>query len=57
MVALICCTEVLVVERAVAIRVLRRIPHLGSHLASSVLRLDATTWHGRAALLEGRKAA
>ena len=57
MVALICCTEVLVVERAVAIRVLRRIPHLACHLALSVLRLDAATWHGRAALLEGRKAA
>ena len=56
-VALICCTEVLVVERAVAIRVLRRIPHLPDILGSNVLGLDAATWNGRAALLEGRKAA
>ena len=56
-VALICCTEVLVVERAVAIRVLRRIPHCADILASNVLGLDAATWNGRAALFEGRKAA
>ena len=51
MVALICCTEVLVVERVVAIRVLRRIPHL------TTLRLGAATWHGRVAFLEGGQAA
>ena len=57
MVALICCTEVLVVERAVAIRVLSRIPHIADILASSVFRLETATWHSRAAFLEGRKAA
>ena len=47
-VALICCTEVLVVERGVAIRVLRRIPHL-TDLCSNVFRLGAATWQGRVA--------
>ena len=47
-VALICCTEVLVVERSVAIRVLRRIPHL-TDLCSNVFRLGAATWQGRVA--------
>lgn len=51
MVALVCCTEVLVVERTVTIRVLRRIPKLAD-IASCVFRLDAATWHSRAALLE-----
>lgn len=51
MVALICCTEVLVVERVVSIRVLRRIPHL------TTLRLGAATWQSLVAFLKGRKAA
>ena len=51
MVALICCTEVLVVERVVAIRVLRRIPHL------TTLRLGTATWQSLVAFLKGRKAA